>query len=77
MGKKEELEKLIAERDRLYEDHLKEHEKIAKKSFEWSVKNHKGGLDSYNPYDEEMSKLHKEFCEKAKKIHAEIEKLKD
>ena len=42
MGKKEELEKLIAERDRLYEDHLKEHEKIAKKSFEWSVKNHKG-----------------------------------
>ena len=72
MGKKEEL---IAERDRLYKKHLKEHEEIAKKSFEWSVKNHKGGR--YNPYDEEMRKLHKEFCEKAKKIHAELEKLKD
>lgn len=31
MGKKEELEKLIAERDRLYEDHLKEHEKLQRK----------------------------------------------
>ena len=41
MGKKEEL---IAERDRLYKKHLKEHEEIAKKSFDWSVKNHKGGL---------------------------------
>lgn len=76
MGKKEELEKLIAERDRLYEDHLKEHEKIAKKSFEWSVKNHKGGLDGYNPYDEEMSKLHKEFCEKAKKYMLKYKNLK-
>ena len=72
MGKKEEL---IAERDCLYKKHLKEHEEIAKKSFEWSVKNHKGGLDGHNPYDEEMRKLHKEFCERAKKIHAEIKKL--
>lgn len=77
MGKKEELEKLIAERDRLYEDHLKEHEKIAKKSFEWSVKNHKGGLDGYNPYDEEYRKVNIKFLEKVKKINAELEQLKD
>ncbi|CDB35947.1 unknown [Phascolarctobacterium sp. CAG:266] len=77
MGKKEELEKLIAERDRLYEDHLKEHEKIAKKSFEWSIKNHKGGLDGYNPYDEEYRKVNIKFLEKVKKINAELEQLKD
>lgn len=77
MGKKEELEKLIAERDRLYEDHLKEHEKIAKKSYEWSIKNHKGGLDGYNPYDEEYRKVNIKFLEKVKKINAELEQLKD
>ena len=74
MGKREEL---IAERDRLYAEHLKEHEKIAKKSFEWAIKYHKGGLDGYDPYDEEMRKLHKDFCEKAKNIQAQIEQLKD
>ena len=77
VGKKEELEKLIAERDRLYEDHLKEHEKIAKKSYEWSIKNHKGGLDGYNPYDEEYRKVNIKFLEKVKKINAELEQLKD
>ena len=46
-------------------------------SFEWSVKYHKGGLDGYDPYDEEMRKLHKDFCEKAKKIQDQIEQLKD
>lgn len=74
MSKKDEL---TAERKKLFDEHRKFIDENAKKSFEWSVKNHKGGLDGYNPYDEEMSKLHKEFCEKAKKIHAEIEKLKD
>ena len=74
MSKKDEL---TAERKKLFDEHRKFIDENAKKSYEWSVKNHKGGLDGYNPYDEEMSKLHKEFCEKAKKIHAEIEKLKD
>ena len=49
MDKREEL---IAERERLYQEHLKQHDEIAKKSFEWSLKNHKGGLDGYDPYDE-------------------------
>lgn len=64
MSKKDEL---TAERKKLFDEHRKFIDENAKKSFEWSVKNHKGGLDGYNPYDEEMSKLHKEFCEKAKK----------
>lgn len=38
MSKREEL---IAERERLYQEHLKQHDEIAKKSFEWSLKNHK------------------------------------
>lgn len=64
MSKKDEL---TVERKKLFDEHRKFIDENAKKSFEWSVKNHKGGLDGYNPYDEEMSKLHKEFCEKAKK----------
>ena len=64
MSKNDELN---AERKRLFDERRKFIEEIAEKSFEWSVKNHKGGLDGYNPYDEEMRKLHKEFCERAKK----------
>lgn len=64
MSKKDEL---TAERKKLFDEHRKFIDENAKKSYEWSIKNHKGGLDGYNPYDEEMSKLHKEFCEKAKK----------
>lgn len=37
------------------------------KSFEWSIKNHKGELDGYNPYDEEYRKVNIEFLEKVKK----------
>ena len=64
MDKREEL---IAERERLYQEHLKQHDEIAKKSFEWSLKNHKGGLDGYDPYDEEYRKVNIEFLEKVKK----------
>lgn len=74
MSKKD---KLITERKNLFDEHRKFCNDIANKSYEWSIKNHKGGLDGYDPYDEEMRNLHKEFCEKAKKIHAELEKLKD
>lgn len=61
MSKREEL---IAERERLYQEHLKQHDEIAKKSFEWSLKNHKGGLDGYDPYDEKMWELYREFIKK-------------
>lgn len=64
MDKREEL---IAERERLYQEHLKQHDEIAKKGFEWSLKNHKGGLDGYDPYDEEYRKVNIEFLEKVKK----------
>lgn len=71
MDKREEL---IAERERLYQEHLKQHDEIAKKSFEWSLKNHKGGLDGYDPYDEKMCELYIDFI---KKIDAEIEAAND
>lgn len=62
MDKREEL---IAERERLYQEHLKQHDEIAKKSFEWSLKNHKGGLDGYDPYyDEKMCELYRDFIKK-------------
>lgn len=61
MDKREEL---IAERERLYQEHLKQHDEIAKKSFEWSLKNHKGGLDGYGPYDEKMWELYRDFIKK-------------
>lgn len=61
MDKREEL---IAERERLYQEHLKQHDEIAKKSFEWSLKNHKGGLDRYDPYDEKMCELYRDFIKK-------------
>ena len=61
MSKREEL---IAERERLYQEHLKQHDEIAKKSFEWSLKNHKGGLDDYDPYDEKMWELYRDFIKK-------------
>lgn len=57
-------EKLIAERERLYQEHLKQHDEIAKKSFEWSLKNHKGGLNGYDPYDEKMCELYRYFIKK-------------
>ena len=61
MDKREEL---IAERERLYQEHLKQHDEIAKKSFEWSLKNHKGWLDGYDPYDEKMCELYRDFIKK-------------
>lgn len=61
MDKREEL---IAERERLYQEHLKQHDEIAKKSFEWSLKNHKGGLDGYDPNDEKMCELYRDFIKK-------------
>lgn len=61
MDKREEL---IAERERLYQEHLKQHDEIAKKSFEWSLKNHKGGLDGYDTYDEKMCELYRDFIKK-------------
>lgn len=61
MSKREEL---IAERERLYQEHLKQHDEIAKKSFEWSLKNHKGVLDGYDPYDEKMWELYRDFIKK-------------
>lgn len=61
MDKREEL---IAERERLYQEHLKQHDEIAKKSFEWALKNHKGGLDGYDPYDEKMCELYRDFIKK-------------
>lgn len=61
MSKREEL---IAERERLYQEHLKQHDEIAKKSFEWSLKNHKGELDGYDPYDEKMWELYRDFIKK-------------
>ena len=72
MSKKDELN---AERKRFFDERRKFIEEIAEKSFEWSVKNHKGGLDGYNPYDEEYRKGNIKFLEKAKKINAELEKL--
>lgn len=61
MDKREEL---IAERERLYQEHLKQHDESAKKSFEWSLKNHKGGLDGYDPYDKKMCELYRDFIKK-------------
>ena len=61
MDKREEL---IAEGERLYQEHLKQHDEIAKKSFEWSLKNHKGGLDGYDPYDEKTCELYRDFIKK-------------
>lgn len=74
MNKKDEL---IAERKKLFDEHRTFIKKIAKKSYEWSKKNHKGGLDGYDPYDEEYRKVNIKFLEKVKKLDAEIEKLKD
>ena len=72
VSKKDELN---AERKRLFDEHRKFIEEIARKSFEWSIKNHKGGLDGYDPYDEEYRKVNIKFLEKIKKINAELEKL--
>lgn len=74
MSKKNEL---TAERKKLFDEHRKFIDENAKKSYEWSVKNHKGGLDGYNPYDEEYRKVNIKFLEKVKKINAELEQLKD
>ncbi len=74
MSKKDEL---TAERKKLFDEHRKFIDENAKKSYEWSIKNHKGGLDGYNPYDEEYRKVNIKFLEKVKKINAELEQLKD
>ena len=74
MSKKDEL---TAERKKLFDELRKFIDENAKKSYEWSIKNHKGGLDGYNPYDEEYRKVNIKFLEKVKKINAELEKLKD
>ena len=74
MSKKDEL---TAEQKKLFDEHRKFIDENAKKSYEWSIKNHKGGLDGYNPYDEEYHKVNIKFLEKVKKINAELEKLKD
>lgn len=61
MSKKDEL---TAERKKLFDEHRKFIDEIAKKSFEWSLKNHKGGLDGYDPYDEKMCELYRDFIKK-------------
>ena len=74
MSKREEL---IAERQQLIDEHLKQHNGLVKKMDNWIKKNWKGGLDGTDPYEEEDRKLKKVFWEKIKKINDEIEKLKD
>lgn len=74
MSKRKEL---IAERQQLIDEHLKQHNELVKKTDSWIKKNWKGGLDGTDPYEEEDRKLKKVFWEKIKKINAELEKLKD
>ena len=74
MEKKNEL---LAERERLFEEHIEKHNVIMDKIEEWEDKYGTGGLDSSCPYLKEERKLTLSFWEKIKKINAELEKLKD
>ena len=74
MSKREEL---IAERQQLIDEHLKQHNELVKKTDSWIKKNWKRGLDGTDPYEEEDRKLKKSVLGKNKKINAELEKLKD
>lgn len=74
MNKREEL---LAERQRLTEEHLRQLKELFKKVDEWVKENYKGGLDCKTPYDEEEREIKRVFWDKIKKINAELEKLKD
>ena len=70
VSKKEEL---LAERQRLTDEHLKQLKELFKKVDEWVKENYKGGLDCKTPYDEEEREIKRVFWAKIKKSTLNLE----